>query len=128
MSRLTLFVVSKFFLPMYFKHVNETMPQFLENRFDKRVKTSLAIFWVLLFVFVNLTSVLYLAGLAISTIFHINIMAAIIGLALFAAIYSLFGGFQAVAWTDVVQVVILVRSEERRVGNECVSTCRSRWS
>lgn len=108
MAALTLLVVAKFFLPIYLKRGIYTMPQFLENRFDKRVKTSLAIFWVLLFVFVNLTSVLYLAGLAISTIFEINLMTAIIGLALFAALYSLFGGFQAVAWTDVVQVVILV--------------------
>lgn len=108
MAALTLLVVAKFFLPIYLKRGIYTMPQFLENRYDKRVKTSLAIFWVLLFVFVNLTSVLYLGGLAISTIFHIDLMAAMIGLALFAAVYSLFGGFQAVAWTDVVQVVILI--------------------
>lgn len=108
MAALTLLVVAKYFLPIYLHRGIYTMPQFLENRFDKRVKTSLAIFWVLLFVFVNLTSVLYLAGLAISTIFHINLMTAMIGLAVFAALYSLFGGFQAVAWTDVVQVIILV--------------------
>ena len=84
------------------------MPQFLEERFDSRVRTGLAIFWVFLFVFVNITSVLYLGGLAVENIMGINSLYAIAGLALFAASFSIFGGLKAVVWTDVVQVVVLI--------------------
>jgi SSS family solute:Na+ symporter len=68
----------------------------------------LAVFWIALYVFVNLTTVLYLGGLAIEAILGIDMMYAIVGLALFAAAYSLYGGLSAVAWTDVIQVIFLV--------------------
>jgi solute:Na+ symporter, SSS family len=108
MAALTLIIVAKFFLPIYIKKGIYTMPGFLEQRYDKRVKTSLAIFWTLLIVFVNLTSVLYLASLALGTVMQIPFGYAVLGLAAFAAIYSLYGGMQAVAWTDVIQVTVLV--------------------
>ncbi len=108
MAAATLLVVAKFFLPIFIKKDIYTMPQFLEVRFDTRVRTSLAIFWILLYVFVNLTSVLYLSALALKVIMGVDLIYGIIALAVFSAVYSIYGGLKAVAWTDVVQVVFLI--------------------
>lgn len=108
MAALTLIIVAMFFLPIFLEKKIFTMPQFLEVRFDKRVKTVMAGFWLLVFVFVNLTSIVYLGALAMERIMGIKMIYGILGLALFAAIYSIYGGLKAVAWTDVVQVVFLV--------------------
>lgn len=112
MAALTLIVVAKFFLPIFIKQGLFTIPQFIEKRFNTNLKTILAIFWVSLFIFVNLTSVLFLGAKALDTILGTGdgsmIMYFIIGLACFAAAYSIWGGLSAVAWTDVIQVVLLV--------------------
>ena len=87
-------------------------PEFIEKRYSSNLKTILAVFWIALFVFVNLTTVLFLGGKALDTIIGSGdgsiLLTSIIGLALFAAAYSLWGGLAAVAWTDVVQVVLLI--------------------
>ncbi len=108
MAAITLLVVAIFFLPIYIKKGIYTMPGFLLDRYDTRVRTTMAIFWLLLYVFVNLTSVLYLGALSLNTILNVPMLYGIIGLALFAMIYSIYGGLKAVAWTDVVQVFFLV--------------------
>ncbi|MCR8666725.1 sodium/sugar symporter [Aestuariibaculum sp. M13] len=108
MAALTLIIVGKYFLPIFIEKGLYTIPEFVEKRFSTNLKTILAVFWIALYIFVNLASVLYLGGLAIETIMGIDMMYAIIGLALFAAAYSLYGGLSAVAWTDVIQVVFLV--------------------
>ena len=112
MAAITLLIVGKFFLPVFIKKGLYTIPEFIEQRFSSNLKTILAVFWVALFVFVNLTSVLYLGGRALDTIIGTGdgsiLLTSIIGLALFAAAYSLWGGLSAVAWTDVVQVVLLI--------------------
>lgn len=112
MAALTLIIVGKYFLPVFIDKKLYTIPEFIEKRYSTNLKTILAIFWIALYVFVNLTSVLYLGGAALDTIMGDGSGAffqkAIIGLALFAAAYSLYGGLSAVAWTDVVQVVLLV--------------------
>ena len=108
MAALTLIIVAKYFLPVFLKKGIYTMPQFLEQRFDGRVKTGMAIFWVLLFVFVNITSVLYLGGLALQNIMGIKMIYGIIGLAILAATFSVLGGLKTVVWTDVIQVVVLL--------------------
>jgi SSS family solute:Na+ symporter len=105
---LGLLIVAKFFLPIFIKKKIYTMPQFLEVRFDGRVRTSLAVFWLMIYVFVNLTSVLYLGALVLKAVLGINLFYAILGLALFSALYSVYGGLKAVAWTDVVQVTFLI--------------------
>jgi len=107
-AALGLILVAKFFMPVFIEKKIYTMPQFLEQRYDNRVRTVLAVFWVLVFIFVNLTSVLYLGALAVKTIMRVPLIYGIVGLALFAAAYSLYGGLSAVAWTDVIQVVFLV--------------------
>lgn len=108
MAAISLLVVAKFFLPIFLREGIYTMPQFLEHRYDGRVKTIMAIFWLFVYVFVNLTSVIYLGALAMKTIMGIEMTTGIIGLVLFAAIYSIYGGLKAVAWTDVIQVIFLV--------------------
>ena len=108
MAALTLIIVGKFFLPIFIKKKIYTIPEFVEQRYSSQLKTILAVFWIGLYVFVNLASVLYLGGLALQTILGINMLTAVIGLASFAAAYSLYGGLSAVAWTDIIQVVVLV--------------------
>lgn len=108
MAAITLIIVGKFFLPVFLEKKIYTMPQFLEMRYDNRVRTAMASFWLLVYVFVNLTSVLYLGALAMKTIMGVPLTWGIIGLAAFAAIYSIYGGLSAVAWTDVIQVIFLI--------------------
>lgn len=108
MAALTLLIVGKYFLPIFIEKGIYTIPGFVEQRFSSQLKTILAVFWIALYVFVNLASVLYLGGLAMETIAGVPMMYAVIGIALFAAAYSLYGGLSAVAWTDVVQVIFLV--------------------
>jgi len=108
MAALTLIVVGKFFLPIFIKKKIYTIPEFVEQRYSSQLKTILAVFWIGLYVFVNLASVLYLVGLALQTILGIDMLTAVIGLATFAAAYSLYGGLSAVAWTDIIQVIVLV--------------------
>ncbi|MDO6439334.1 sodium/sugar symporter [Cyclobacterium sp. 1_MG-2023] len=108
MAAATLLIVAIFFLPVYLKEGISTMPQFLLKRYDSRVRTVMAVFWLLVYVFVNLTSVLYLGALSLETILGVPMMYGIAGLAVFAMLYSIYGGLKAVAWTDVVQVFFLV--------------------
>jgi SSS family solute:Na+ symporter len=108
MAALTLLIVGKYFLPIFIEKGLYTIPEFVEKRYSTNLKTILAVFWIALYVFVNLASVLYLGSLALETIMGIPMMYGVIGLALFAAAYSLYGGLSAVAWTDVIQVVFLV--------------------
>jgi len=112
MAAITLIIVGKYFLPIFIEKKLYTIPQFVEKRFSTNLKTILAIFWIALFIFVNLTSVLFLGAKALDVIVGTGdgsiIIYSIIGLALFAAAYSLWGGLAAVAWTDVIQVALLV--------------------
>lgn len=112
MGAITLIIVAKFFLPVFIKQGLFTIPEFIEKRFNTNLKTILAVFWVGLFIFINLTSVLFLGAKALDTIMGNGdgsmIFPLIVALALFAIAYSLWGGLSAVAWTDVIQVVLLV--------------------
>ena len=112
MAAACLIIVGKYFLPVFIKKGIYTIPQFVEQRYNTTLKTILATFWIALFVFVNLTSVLFLGAKAIDTILGVGdgslIVPAIIGLSFVAAAYSLYGGLSAVAWTDIIQVVLLV--------------------
>jgi len=112
MAAITLLVVGKYFLPIFIEKGLYTIPEFIEKRFSSNLKTILAVFWIALFVFVNLTTVLFLGGKALDTILGSGdgsiLFNSIVGLALFAAAYSLWGGLAAVAWTDVVQVILLI--------------------
>ena len=107
MAAATLIIVAVFFLPVYLKNRIYTMPQFLEKRYNSTVSTIMAIFWLLVYVFVNLTSILYLGALAITAISGISFVTCIAGLALFSIIVTL-GGMKVIGYTDVIQVAVLI--------------------
>ena len=108
MAAITLIIVGKYFLPIFIEKGIYTIPEFVEKRYSKQLKTILAIFWISLYIFVNIASVLYLGSLALETILGIPMIYGVMGLSLFAAAYSLYGGLSAVAWTDVIQVIFLI--------------------
>ncbi|HEY2068906.1 MAG TPA: sodium/sugar symporter [Rhizomicrobium sp.] len=108
MSALTLILVGKFFLPIFLKNKIYTMPEFVQRRYGRSVQLVLAIFWLGVYVFVNLTSILWLGATAVHTVTGIPLETALIALGVFAGAYALYGGLKAVALTDVVQVTLLV--------------------
>ncbi len=107
MAAATLMVVAIFFMPIYLKNKIYTMPQFLTQRYSGTVSTIMAVFWLLLYVVVNLTSILFLGSLAISTVSGLNFWFCMSGLAIFAVIITL-GGMKVIGYTDVIQVFFLI--------------------
>jgi SSS family solute:Na+ symporter len=103
-----LIIVAKYFLPVFIEKKIYTMPEFLTQRYDKRVSTSLAVFWILVYIFVNITAVIYLGALAMEKIIGLPLVYGVIGFSFFSALYSLWGGMKAVAWTDVFNVTVLI--------------------
>jgi solute:Na+ symporter, SSS family len=107
MAAATLIIVAVFFIPVYLKNRIYTMPQFLAKRYNDTVSTVMAVFWLLVYVFVNLTSIIYLGALAINAVTGISFGLCITGLALFAVIVTL-GGMKVIGYTDVIQVAVLI--------------------
>jgi solute:Na+ symporter, SSS family len=107
MSALTLIIVAVFFMPIYLKNKIYTMPQFLNQRYNSTVAMIMAVFWLMLYVVVNLMSILYLGAIAISGISGLNLYVCIIMLAVFAILITL-GGMKVIGYTDVIQVFFLV--------------------
>jgi SSS family solute:Na+ symporter len=107
MAAATLMIVAIFFMPIYLKNKIFTMPQFLTKRYNETVSMIMAIFWLLLYVIVNLTSILFLGALAVSTISGLNFWMCMVGLAIFAIIITL-GGMKVIGYTDVIQVFFLI--------------------
>jgi len=103
----TLIVVAVFFLPVYIKNKIFTMPQFLSQRYNSTVSMIMAVFWLLLYVLVNLTSILYLGALAINGISGLDTTVCMVILAIFAIIITL-GGMKVIGYTDVIQVFFLI--------------------
>ena len=108
MAAFTLLLVGKYLLPIFLATGIYTMPQFLAQRYDNRVKTVMALFWLGVYTFVNLTSILWLGALAINTVAGVDLTVGLVALGSFAIAYSLYGGLRAVALTDIIQVVLLV--------------------
>jgi SSS family solute:Na+ symporter len=107
MSAATLIIVAVFFIPMYLKNKIYTMPQFLLQRYNATVSTIMAIFWLLVYVFVNLTSIIYLGALAISSVSGLDFALCVVGLSLFAIVVTV-GGMKVIGYTDVIQVFVLI--------------------
>ncbi|MGZ5192128.1 MAG: sodium:solute symporter family transporter, partial [Flavisolibacter sp.] len=108
LAALSLIIVAVFFMPIYLKNRIFTMPQFLKTRYNETVALIMAIFWLFLYITVNLTSILYLGTLAINNLgggeyFHLIM----IGLAVFALVITL-GGMKVIGYTDVIQVAVLI--------------------
>jgi SSS family solute:Na+ symporter len=107
MAAATLIIVAIFIIPIYLKNKIFTMPQFLSRRYNDKVSTIMAVFWLLVYVFVNLTSIIYLGALAISSISPISFEWCIVGLVIFSMVVTL-GGMKVIGYTDVIQVVVLI--------------------
>ena len=122
MAAATLLVVGKFLLPVMIEKKIFTIPQFLRDRYNPGTGLAFSIFWLFLYVFINLTSVAWLGALAIKQILGLpkipgmflgmevdmTLLVIILVLYLIAGIYSIYGGLSSVAWTDVMQVTFLV--------------------
>ncbi len=108
LAAVTLILVAKFLLPQMIEKKIYTMPQFAKERYGKGVSFFFSFFWLLVYIFVNLTSVAWLGALAMEEILGWPVAYGVPGLLIFAGIYSIYGGLKAVAWTDVIQVVFLV--------------------
>ena len=107
MAALTLVIVAVFFIPVYLKNKIFTMPQFLSQRYNGTVAMIMAVFWLLLYVIVNLTSILYLGAIAIHGISGVDFNVCIVLLAVFAIVITL-GGMKVIGYTDVIQVFFLI--------------------
>lgn len=107
MAAATLLIVAIFFMPLYLKNKIYTMPQFLSDRYNGTVAMIMAVFWLLLYVVVNLTSILFLGALAISSISGLDLNLCMYALALFAVLITL-GGMKVIGYTDVIQVFFLI--------------------
>jgi len=107
MAAATLLIVAVFILPIYLRNKIFTMPQFLARRYNQQVSTLMAVFWLLVYVFVNLTSIIYLGALAITSISDISFGWSVACLALFSIIVTL-GGMKVIGYTDVIQVLVLI--------------------
>src|ERR1700750_1459862 len=107
MAAITLIIVAVFFIPVYLKNKIFTMPQFLHQRYNGTVAMIMAVFWLLLYIVVNLTSILYLGAIAVHGISGIDFNVCVFGLAIFAVIITL-GGMKVIGYTDVIQVFFLI--------------------
>lgn len=107
MAAATLIIVAVVFIPYYLKNKIYTMPQFLATRYNEGVATTMAVFWLFVYVLVNLTSILYLGALAISTISGLPFVACIRALVFFSIILTI-GGMKVIGYTDVIQVAVLI--------------------
>jgi SSS family solute:Na+ symporter len=107
-AAIALIIVAVWFMPVYLKNKIFTMPQFLKQRYNESVAIIMAVFWLFLYVFVNLTSILYLGSKAISVLAgDENFHYIVIGLALFAFLITI-GGMKVIGYTDVIQVAVLI--------------------
>jgi SSS family solute:Na+ symporter len=107
-AAIALIIIAVWFIPVYLKNKIYTMPQFLKTRYNETVAIIMAVFWLLLYVFVNLTSILYLGAIAINGLVGgDNLHAIMIGLAIFSLIITL-GGMKVIGYTDVIQVGVLI--------------------
>lgn len=108
MGAITLLIVGKYFLPIFLRNRVYTMPQFLDQRYGPSVRTLMAVFWLGVYVFVNVTSILWLGSIAVQGVAGVDQSTALIAIGAFALAYQLYGGLKAVALTDIVQVALLV--------------------
>ncbi len=107
-AALALIIIAVWFIPIYLKNKIYTMPQFLKTRYNETVSLIMAIFWLFLYVFVNLTSILYLGAVAISGLIGPEYLHVVmVALAVFSLIITL-GGMKVIGYTDVIQVAVLI--------------------
>lgn len=107
-AAIALIIIAIWFIPIYLKNKIYTMPQFLKTRYNETVALIMAVFWLFLYVFVNLTSILYLGAVAINGLLgggHLHtIMIVLMAMALLITL----GGMKVIGYTDVIQVAVLI--------------------
>jgi solute:Na+ symporter, SSS family len=108
MAAIAILIAGKYFLPVFLKNGIHTMPEFLQRRYGRSIQLVMAVFWLLLYIFVNLTAILWLGATAVHTITGLNLTVSLILLGLFAGNYALYVGLRAASATDAVQVLMLV--------------------
>lgn len=107
MGAATLIIVAVVFIPYYLKNKIYTMPQFLAVRYNDGVSTTMAVFWLFIYVLVNLTSIMYLGAIATSTISGLSFNVCLAGLIVFSIVLTI-GGMKVIGYTDVIQVAVLI--------------------
>lgn len=108
LAALMLMVVGKYFLPIYIRLGIRTMPEFLKRRYGSRIQICMAVLWLLLYIFVNLTAILWLGATAVHTVTGLSLTASLILLGLFAGNYALYVGLRTASVADTVQVILLI--------------------
>ncbi len=109
MAGVPLILLAFVFAPLYFKSRITTVPEYLEYRFDRRVRQYFSAMTILLTVIIDTAGGLYAGGVVMRTFFpqfDLWIWCAAIGL--FAGLYTAAGGLRAVVYTDVLQAIVLI--------------------
>ncbi|MBB6522562.1 sodium:solute symporter family transporter [Pseudoteredinibacter isoporae] len=101
-------IAAKWTVPYFIKHNINTMPEYLQRRYGQGIRVLFAVFWVLVYVFINLTAVAYMGALSLQSIMGIPMFYGILGMMSVALLYSYIGGFASIAWTNFIQVAVLV--------------------
>ena len=108
MAAIALVLYGKFFLPYYLKSGITTMPEFLERRFSSKVRLIYAIISLIGYIVIELAVVLYTGSLAIREVFGLPLVWGLVILCVIGGGYTIYGGFKSVAYTDVIQVTVLI--------------------
>src|SRR6202521_3283851 len=112
LAALSLVIVAIWFIPVYLKNNIYTMPQFLKTRYNETVAMIMAILWLFIYIFVNLTTILYLGSVAISGLLPADYNVDYLHIVMIAlAVFSIFitlGGMKVIGFTDVIQLTVLI--------------------
>ncbi len=108
LAAITLVFVAFFFLPKFLSIGIYTIPEFLEYRYNSAARSIMALYTMIIYVGVTISSVLYSGALAIHTIFDLDLTQSIWAIGAIAALYTIWGGLKAVAWADLFQGSALI--------------------
>jgi len=100
-------VVTAFYIPFYRRLQVTTAYEYLERRFNLRARLFASAYFIL-FQFGRMAIVLYIPAVALSTVTGLNLYACILAMGVLATAYTVLGGIEAVIWTDVLQVIVLM--------------------
>ncbi len=113
MAAITLVVVAFAFLPYFLRAGIYTMPEFLEHRYNHWARMLMALFMMIILIFVSLSGVIYAGALTMKDLLHQNgvevtLASACWVMGIMAAVYVAFGGLKACAWADLIQGTALI--------------------
>lgn len=108
LAGVTLIFLSLIFAPFYFRSRVQTLPEFLERRYDARSRTVFAFIAILGALFVHIGLSLYTGAIIFQRFFGINVWVSIAIISVITLIYYLAGGLKAVVYTQAVQTGVLI--------------------